>query len=80
MFWTPNFILKDQNNLEGKAQPAGSLHNNQPVALEKFQHKGYLLIRDLWNIWTDSIHDMFVVNTEALYHWNKSTEKCLQAK
>ena len=38
--------------------------------------KGYLLIHNLWNIWRDSIHNIHVVNTNALSYQNKSPEKC----
>ena len=41
------------------------------------EQKGDLLIRDLWQQGTDSVHDMRVVNTDALLYVRKSPEKCL---
>ena len=35
---------------------------------EATEHKGDLLIRDLWHNGTNIIHDMRVVNTDAKYH------------
>ena len=37
-----------------------------PEAPEVTEQKGDLLIRDLWQQGTDGVHDMRVVNTEAL--------------
>ena len=41
------------------------------------EQKGDLLIRDLWQQGTDSVHDMIVVNTDTLSYVCKSLEKCL---
>ena len=41
------------------------------------EQKGGLLIRDLWQQGTDSVHDMRVVNTVALLNFSRSAEKCL---
>ena len=46
--------------------------------IEATEHKGDLLIRDLWQNGTDSVHDMRVVNTDAKSHSAKTPEKCLQ--
>ena len=62
---------------EGKAHPAGSLHKNSPVATENSKQKGDLPIRNLCQIGMDSIHDMRVMNTDALSHQNKSSQKRL---
>ena len=37
-----------------------------------------LLILDLWTQGTGSIHDMRVVNTDAIYYQFKTPEKCLE--
>ena len=44
---------------------------------EATEHKGNLLIRDLWQNGTASVHNMRVVNTDAKYHLEKTPEKCL---
>ena len=46
-------------------------------APEVKEQKGNLLIRDLWQQGTDSVHDMRVVNTDALSYVRKTPEKCL---
>ena len=45
--------------------------------LESTEQKGDLLIRDLWQNGTDSVHDMCVVNTDTKSHSEKPPEKCL---
>ena len=50
-----------------KATPAGSNGNSEhPAAPDVTDQKGDLLIRYLWKQGTDSVHDMRVVNTDAL--------------
>ena len=44
---------------------------------EVTDQKGDLLIQDLWQQGTDSVHDMRVVNTDALSYMRKTPEKCL---
>ena len=44
---------------------------------EVTEQKGDLLIRDLWQQDTDSVHDMRVVNTDALLHRLKDPYRCL---
>ena len=46
--------------------------------LEATEQKGDLLICDLWQNGTDSVHEMHVVNTDAKSHSEKTPEKCLQ--
>ena len=41
------------------------------------EQKSSLLIRDLWQQVTESVHDMRVVNTDALTYQLKAPEKCL---
>ena len=53
-----------------KPKPAGSTKTDNtretPAAPEVMEQKGDLLIRDLWQQGTNSVHDMRVVNTDAL--------------
>ena len=63
-----------------KAKPAGpsvstNLGDTPPEATEQ---KGDLLLWDLWQNGTDSVHNMHVVNTDAKSHTAKKLEKCLQ--
>ena len=64
-----------------KPKPAGSKLTSPPDATteapEVTEQKGDLLIRDLWQQGTDSVHDMRVVNTDALPYVRRSPEKCL---
>ena len=60
--------------------PAGSNKtktSEHPAAPEVTEQKGGLLIWDLWQQGTDSVHDMRVVNTDALTYQMKEPEKCL---
>ena len=64
-----------------KATPDGdSGTTDQSGALppEVTEQKGDLLIRELWQNGTDSIHDMRVVNTDAKSQLAKAPDKCLQ--
>ena len=64
-----------------KDTPAGASGNkNHAVApqLEVTEQKDDLLIRDLWQKGTESVHDMRVVNTDAQSHRTKNPERCLQ--
>ena len=54
-------------------KPSPSTQN--PSATEQ---KGYLLIRDLWQKGTNSVHDMYVANTDAKSYVKKTPERCLQ--
>ena len=85
--FTPSHVRKNPLIYSGRAvrrtkpMPAGSTKPNPtsetPAALEVTEHKGDLLIRDLWQQGTDSVHDMHVVNTDALTYLKKAPEKCL---
>ena len=46
--------------------------------LEAMEQNGDLLIRDLWQNGTDSVHDMRIVNTYTKSHLAKTPEKFLQ--
>ena len=64
-----------------KAKPdgiSGSTDQDGAPLPEAREQKGDLLIRDLWQKVTDSVHDMRVVNTDAKTHTVKTPEKCLQ--
>ena len=57
---------------------AGRNSNNAVVHLPEItEHKGNLLIRDLWQEGTDSVHDMHVVNTDAPTHRTNDPVRCL---
>ena len=64
-----------------KAKPAGPTGStdweNVPPPEAKEQ-KGDLLIRDLWQNGTDSVHNTRVVNIDAKSQSTKTPEKCLQ--
>ena len=64
-----------------KPMPAGSNLTKSTdattAAPEVTEQKGDLLIWDLWQQGTDSVHDMRVVNTDALSYVRRSPEKCL---
>ena len=85
--FTPSQVRDDPLIYSGRAvsrtkpTPAGSTKPNPtretPEAQEVTEQKGDLLIRDLWQQGTDSVHDMCVVNTDALLYLEKAPEKCL---
>ena len=64
-----------------KPTPAGSTEpkptRETPAAPEVTKQKVDLLIRDFWQQGTDIVHDMRVVNTDALSYLEKASEKCL---
>ena len=64
-----------------KATPAGANGNkDHAVALlpEVTEQKSDLLIRDLWQQGTESVHNMGVLNTNAQSQRMKDPERCLQ--
>ena len=64
-----------------KANPArtsGSTYRDGAPPPEATKHKGDLLICELWQNRTDSVHNMRVVNTDAKTHSVKTLEKYLQ--
>ena len=63
---------------KGKYQPAGYSQNNSPVARNNSEQKRNFLTRNLWHIWTDSIHAMHVGNTDTLSNRNMLPENFLQ--
>ena len=63
-----------------KATPAGpnkTKTSEHPASPEVTEQKSSLLIRYLWKQGTKSVHDMRVVNTDALTYQLKAPEKCL---
>ena len=64
-----------------KTTPAGSKlttpSDTTTAAPEVTEQKGDIIIRYLWQQGTDSVHDMRVVNTDALSYVCRSPEKCL---
>ena len=60
-----------------KATPGGTSNHTEVHPPEVTEQKGDLLIRDLLQQGIDSVHDMHVVNTDALTHRTKDPEKCL---
>ena len=60
------------------AKPARSKSKSSTPQLEATEHKGDLLIRDLWHNGTDSVHDMRIMNTDDNSYLAKIPEKCLQ--
>ena len=84
--FTPSHVRDDLLIYSGravkrtKAAPsgAGGTSKHEEVQMpEVTEYKGNLLIRDLWQQETDSVHDMRVVNTDNLTHRTKGPEKCL---
>ena len=63
---------------EGKYQPSSSATKNPPSLQDKMEQKGDLLIRNLYQIGTDSIHNICVMNNDVLSYQNKLLEKCFQ--
>ena len=64
-----------------KAKPTGSrgtTDRDGAPPLEAMKQKWYLLICDLWQNGTDSVHNMRVVNTDAKSQSAKTPENCFQ--
>ena len=85
--FTPSHVHKDTLIFVGcsvkrtKAKPAeasGTTDWDGAPPPEVTDQKGDLLIRDLWQNGTDSVHGMRVVNTDAKSHTSKTMEKFLQ--
>ena len=85
--FTPSHVRSDPLIYSGRAmsrmkpKPAGSNIKNPigetTAAPEVTEQKGDVLIRDLWQQGTDSVHNMRVMNTDALSYVKKTPEKCL---
>ena len=72
--FTPTHVRDDHLIFSGcdvkmpKSKMARSKDTSSTPTLDATEQKGYLLIGDLWQNGTDSVHDMRVVNTDAKYH------------
>ena len=85
--FTPSHVRDDPLIHSGRAtsrtkpMTAGSTKTDPtretPAEPEVTKQKGDLLIQDLWQQRTDSVHDMRVVNTDALSYVRKTPEKFL---
>ena len=60
------------------ARTIGSTDRDSAPLPEAMEQKGDLLIRELCQNRTNSVHDMRVMNTDAKYHSGKTPEKCQQ--
>ena len=83
--FTPSYVRDNPIIYSGravnstKATPAGAGGTTDQAGApppEVTDQKGDLLIHDLWQNGTDSVHDMSVVNTDAKSHIAKAPEKC----
>ena len=63
-----------------KAKPAGPSDTTYPddTLPDATEQKGELLLRDLCQNGTDSVHDMRVVNTDAKSYRENSPKKCME--
>ena len=61
---------------EGKAKAKGKGKESPPP--DEGEEKWDLLIWELWTQGTDGIHDMHVVNTDAVYYQSKTPDNCLE--
>ena len=68
-------VKRPKDNLE---RTTGSTNRYNTPPSEAMEHKVDLLISDLWQNRTDSVHDLRVVNNDAKYHSVKPPDKCLQ--
>ena len=75
--FTPTHVRDDPIIFTGRAVLGEKAKAKVKEALPKDKGglKGGLLIIDLWTQGTDSIHDMRVVNTDAVYHQSKTPDK-----
>ena len=84
--FTPSHVRDDPLIYSGRAVKrmkassdgsSGTTDQAGVLSLEVTEQKGDLLIRELWQNGTDSVHAMRVVNTDAKSHIAKAPEKCL---
>ena len=84
--FTPSHVHNDSLVYQGcavkrtKSKPAGPsvITNTYDTPPEATEQKGDLLLRDLWQNGTDSVHNMHVVNTDEKSYWENSPKKCLE--
>ena len=73
------FASRTMKMLKAKqAGDSGTIDQDGAPPPEATEHKGDLLIRDLWQNGMDSVHGMRVVNTDAKSHSDKTPENYLQ--
>ena len=82
--FTPSHVRDDPLIYSGRAvkrKKGASARSNgnsgHTAAPEVTEHKGDLLILDLWQQGTDRVHNMRVVNTDTPTYQKKETDKCL---
>ena len=82
--FTPTHVRNDPLIFAGRAvqrtnaHPDGYTHLPTKHNTEATEHKGKLLIREIFHNGTGSVHGMYIVNTDAKSHLAKTPEKCLQ--
>ena len=84
--FTPSHVRNDSLIYQGcavrrtKAKPAGpsGITDTEDTPTDSTDQKGDLLLRDLWQNGTDSVHNMHVVHTDAKSYWEKPPKKCLE--
>ena len=84
--FTPSHVLNDSLIYQGCAMKRTKANTNGPsdttdlndTLPEATEQKGDLLLRDLLQNGTDSVHNMRVLNIDAKSYWEKSPEKCLE--
>ena len=74
LIYSGSAVRRTKATLAGSNKTKPSEH---PVAPEVTEQKGDLLIWDLWQQGTYSVHKMRVVNTDTLTYQLKAPEKCL---
>ena len=65
---------KGEVAVKGKA----AKKDKEALPLEERENKGDLFIRDLWTQGADRIHNMRVVNTDAVSYQSNTLKKCLE--
>ena len=78
--FTPTHVRDDPKRFTGRAVRRGKSKSKGEGApsKDKGDMKGYLLIQYLWKQGTYIIHDMSVVNTDAISYQSKPPEKYLE--
>ena len=84
--FTPSHVRNDPLIYQGcaarrnksKLDGTSGITDTEDTPPEATEHKGDLLIRDLWQNGTDSVHAMLVVNTDDKSYREKSPDKCLE--
>ena len=75
--FTPSYVCNNPLIYLGqKSWPSRSETNTLPYRRYKTEQKGDLLVQNILQIGTDSIHDMYVMNTDALSYHKILPDKC----